>query len=445
VKTVPAIRGRSYSALLRLFFGNQLDMLARFGREAGDIGRFQLGRRSFVLVNTPEYVHEVLVEHAACFHKSPALRIYSRPLLGNGLLTSEDDLHRRQRRLVAPAFNHRRVAGCAGVMARGAERAQEAWADGATRDIAREMMRLTLGIAGETLFGADLLHEADDLGRALTVAMRFTMDQISAPLRLPFAWIPPWRRDVRQAMARLDDTIYGMIGKRRAGGGDTGDLLSMLLLARDAEDDGRMTDKQVRDEAMTLFLAGHETTANALAWTWYLLARHPDVYAKARREVDGALAGRTPAYEDLAGLPYALQVFKEAMRLYPPAYALARQAVRDVKIGDYRVPAGTIVILSPYLLHRKPDYFPDPERFDPERFTPEAEKKLPRYAYLPFGGGPRLCIGNHFALLEGQIVLATLAQRVTLRLAPGQRIEPEPLITLRPKSGIRMIVERRAK
>jgi cytochrome P450 len=421
-------------------------MLQRFAEAAGPVGSIRFGTRNIVLVNTPNLVHEVLVTQADTFHKGPALSIYSRPLLGNGLLTSEDDFHRRQRGLVAPAFAHRRVAGYAKGMAHAAERLQANWKDGETLDVAHEMTRLTLGIVGKTLFDADLLGEADDVGRALTITMRYLVDVIRSPLRLPFAWIPPWKRDVKAALVRLDATIYGLIEARRASGQDTGDLLSMLLLARDEENGGTamMDPKQVRDEAMTLFLAGHETTANALAWTWYLLARHPEIYARVQAETDAALAGRSPTFDDLARLPYTLQVLKEAMRLYPPAYAIVRQAMQDVVIGGFRVPRGAIVLLSPYLLHHDPALFSDPETFDPGRFSPDAESARPRHAYLPFGGGPRVCIGAAFALMEGQLVLATLAQRVTFRLAePNRRIKPEPLITLRPRGGVPVVVTRR--
>jgi cytochrome P450 len=217
----------------------------------------------------------------------------------------------------------------------------------------------------------------------------------------------------------------------------------MLLHARDEDDGSFMTDKQVRDEAMTIFLAGHETIAVALTWTWYLLAQHPEIYALLRNEVDSVLRGRSPTFADLPNLPYTLQVLKESMRLYPPAYGYARQATQPVTIGEYDLPAGTLVLISPYAMHRRPDYFPNPERFDPTRFTPEAEQRLPRYAYIPFGGGPRICIGNHFALMESHLVLATLAQRVTFDLIPGQHIEPEPIVTLRPKGGIKMRVSHR--
>lgn len=442
---IPAIRGWAALRLLGVFFGNRLAMLQRFDAATRDISRFRFSGRSVVYVNALPLVHEVLTARAGDFHKGPALSVFARPLLGDGLLTSEDDLHRRQRRLIAPVFGPRRVAGYADGMVALAERAQSGWDDGQEIDVARAMMRLTLAVAAKTLFSADVETEADALGRALATTMRFTVDRIRAPIRLPSARIFPWQRGVRDAFLLLDNTIYRMIDERRAGGSAGDDLLSLLLEARDEDDGSGMDDRQVRDEAMTIFLAGHETTANALAWTWYLLARHPEAYRRVQREADAALGGRPPTLDDLARLPYALQVFKEAMRLYPPAYGLVRQAVRDTEIGGRHVPRRAIVLISPYWLHRRADLFPDPERFDPDRFTPEAERALPRYAYLPFGGGPRLCIGNHFALMEGHLLLAALAQRVTFTLAPRQRlpVQSDPLITLRPKHGIRMIVRRR--
>lgn len=446
MKTVPVVRGLAALRLLRVFFGNRLEMLRRFGEATEEIAGFRFAGRSVVLVNDPALVGEVLTARAEDFHKGPGLSVFARPLLGDGLLTSEDDFHRRQRRLIAPVFLPRRVAAYADGMASLAERAQAGWTDGGEVDIAREMMRLTLAIVGRTLFGMDVREgQADDLGEALATVMRFAVDRMRAPIRLPAARLLPWQNDVAVAFARLDKTIYGLIADRRNSGETGDDLLSLLLGARDEDDGSGMTDRQIRDESMTIFLAGHETTANALAWTWYLLAQHEDVYARVQREVDDALGGRTPTYDDLARLPTTLQVLKESMRLYPPAYALVRQAIRDTEIGGWRVPNGVIVLISPYLLHRRAELFPDPERFDPDRFTPEAERSLPRHAFLPFGGGARICIGNHFALMEGQIVLAALVQRVRFTLAPGRRVpvEPEPLITLRPRNGIRLIVARR--
>jgi cytochrome P450 len=330
-------------------------------------------------------------------------------------------------------------------MARYAEQMQGAWADGQTLNIASEMMRLTLQIVGKTLFDTDVLGKAEEVGDALTTAMHGFNAEVNALVHIPRTWPTPANRRNREAARRLDAIIYRIIAERRRSGEDRGDLLSMLLHAQDEDDGSFMTDTQVRDEAMTLFLAGHETTANALAWSWHLLAQHPDVYARVREEADGVLGGRTPTFADLPELAYTLQVFKETMRLYPPAHTIGRQATRPVELGGYELAAGSVVLISPYVMHRRPDYFPDPERFDPERFTPEAEERLPRFAYMPFGGGPRICIGNHFALMEGHLLLAALAQRVTFELVPRQRIEPEPLITLRPKRAISMVVRRRAE
>lgn len=440
---IPVLPGLPLVGNFNDFRAHRLDLFLRIGRECGDIGMFRIGPRSVVMFNAVELVQEVLVEHAADFEKTPNMRIYGRPLLGNGLLTSENEFHKRQRKLVAPPFQHRRIASYADIIVRYSEQLQGEWADGATLDIAREMMRLTLWIVGQALFDADVLGEAEELGEALTVAMhRFNAD-IAAMVHLPGAWPTPGNVRVRKAVDRLNATIYAMIAERRRSGEERVDLLSMLLQARDEDDGSFMTDQQVRDEAMTLFLAGHETTANALAWTWYLLAQHPDIYARMEAEVERVLNGRTPTFADLPRLPYTLQVLKESMRLYPPAYVIARQAVRPVTIGNYALGAGTLCVISSYALHRRSDYFPDPERFEPERFTPEAEQRLPRHAYLPFGGGPRICIGNHFAMMEGHLALATLAQRVHFTLVPGQRVEMEPLITLRPKRGIKMRVMRR--
>lgn len=440
--TIPQVRGLPVVGNLPEFRFRRLELYLRIARECGDIGTYRVGPRTIVLLNAPELAHEVLVEQAESFEKPGILRVLARPVLGNGLLTSDNAFHRRQRRMVAPAFQHRRIAAYADVMAEYAEQIQQRWQAGSPIDVSREMMRLTLWIVGKTLFDANVLGEAEELGQALEIALRNFNSQLSAFIPLPPTWPTPRNRRAMRATARLDETVYRIIRERRAAGDDRGDLLSMLLQTSYEDDGSFMTDLQVHDEAMTLFLAGHETTANALAWSWYLLAKHPAIYARMRQEAQIVLAGRTPGYADLQQLPYTLQVLKEAMRLFPPAPAIGREAAREVVIGGHRIPAGTTVIISPYALHRRTDTFPDPERFDPDRWTPENEARLPRHAYLPFGGGPRICIGNHFALMEGHIVLATLAQRVNFELVKRQRIVPEPLITLRPRYGIQMNVRR---
>lgn len=438
--SIPSVPGLPILGNLLDIRRDRLGFFLRVSQACGDIGQYRLGRRRMTLVNSPEHISTILVEQSATFEKTRLFRSVMGLLLGHGLLTAENSGYIQQRKLVAPAFQHRRIAAYAEVMATYAEDSVHTWADGQEINIAHEMMRLTLRIVGKTLFDVDVLGEADELGTALTQALRWTDERFKTLLPVPLSVPTPWNRRFTQGRARLDATIFQMIQERRQSEVDRGDLLSMLLHAQDEEHGIRMTDQQVRDEAMTIFLAGHETTANALTWTWYLLTQHPDMYTRVREEVDQALGGRTPTVDDLPRLPYTLQVVKESLRLYPPAYAIVRQPVKPVVLGDYLIPAGAVVIISPYVLHRRPDSFADPERFDPDRWTPEHEAKLPRYAYLPFSAGPRICIGNHFAMMEAQLVLATLAQRVVFELVPGQTIEPVTMVTLRPRAGINMTV-----
>jgi cytochrome P450 len=388
----------------------------------------------------------VLVTHNGNFMKGRGLQRAKR-LLGEGLLTSEPPLHRRQRRLAQPAFHKQRIAAYASLMVDYTLRLQsERWRDGETLDIAQEMMHLTLAIVGKTLFDTETEQEAEEVREALSATMqsftRFMLPYAELLDRLPL----PSTRRFRQARARLDAVIYRIINERRASGTDHGDLLSMLLLAQDEEGDGTgMTDEQLRDEAMTIFLAGHETTANALSWTWYLLSQNPEAEAKLHAEVDALLCDRTPTAEDLPRLPFTEKVLAEAMRLYPPAWILGRRALGDYEVGGYRIPAGSIIIMSQYVMHRDERYFPDPARFDPERWTPEAKAARPQFSYFPFGGGPRRCIGEGFAWMEGILVLATLARSWRMRLLPAHQVETQPVVTLRPKHGMRMILERRAE
>jgi cytochrome P450 len=406
--------------------------------ELGELVRVPMLHRTVWCVTSPELVHALLVEQEAAFVKAPGLNVYGRFLLGNGLLTSEREVNRARRRQLAPAFTPRRIAGYAAPMAALAERAAARLRPGQGVDVAEEMMRLTLAIVGKVLFDADIEGEAAVVGEALTEAMEFMIDSLTLPL--PLAWPLPRNRRVRTAAARLDDIVYRIIAERRASPGDRGDVLSTLLEAQDDAGAG-LTDRDVRDEIMTLMLAGHETTANALAWTWYLLAQHPEVYDRVQAEADAALAGRTPGAADLPRLPYTLAVLEEAMRLYPPAYAIARQAERDVTAGGATIRAGEIVLVSIRQLHRRGDLWPEPLAFRPERFTDDAARRArPRYAYMPFGAGPRVCIGNHFALTEAQLVLATFAQRWRLRLAQRPDVVEEPLVTLRPRGGIHVEV-----
>ncbi len=414
-------------------------LLLRAYRKYGDICVLRVGSRRVIFVNSPEYVRTVLLDHTDAVEKRSGGGSAKALIIGNGLLNSEGAFHERQRKLCAPAFQPRRIASYDATMAGYAERVQSSWADGSVLDLGEQMNTLTMGIAGKALFDADLLDEADELRRALVMARRFISDQGQSLVRrrIPLSWPTPRNRRFRQAVERLDATIYRMIEERRRSGIDTGDLLSMLLVAQE-EGMERMTTQQVRDEAVDLFWAGHETSAIALTWTWYLLAQHPEIYRRLREELDRVLGGRTPTGADIPGLTYTQQVFKEALRIYPPIFAFGRQTERVLRLGEDELPVGSDLMISPYTLHRRTDVFPDPDRFDPDRFAPEEERQRPRLAYLPFGSGPRVCIGAHFAMMEGTLVLATVAQHIRFELVPGQRIVPEAVMTQ--QAGERVLV-----
>jgi cytochrome P450 len=415
----------------------------KMAREYGDLPYFRLGPQHVYLVNHPDLVREVLVTNQANFTKSRALQ-RARVLLGEGLLTSEGQFHLRQRRLVQPAFHRERLAAYASVMSEYGVRLRDRWTAGSTVDVSHEMMRLTLAVVGKTLFSAEVEEEASEIGEALTTVLKmFRMLMMPFSEYLEKLPLPSVRR-FDKARARLDQTIYGLIHERRRSGEDTGDLLSMLLLTHDEEADGSgMTDQQVRDEALTLFLAGHETTANALTWTWYLLSQNPECERRLHEEIDSVLEGRAPGMSYWPQLLYTEMVFAEAMRLYPPAWAIGRMSKGPFELGGIKIAAKSICIVSPYVMQHDPRWFPDPERFDPERWTPEARDARPKFSYFPFGGGARVCIGERFAWMEGVLMIAAIAQKWKLKLAPDQRVEPLPLITLRTKYGMRMIVEAR--
>lgn len=428
-----------------------LNFVLGLARDYGDVAHFQMGPVPVFLLNHPDYIRDVLVTHSKQFMKGEGLQRAKR-LLGEGLLTSEGEFHLRQRRLMQPAFHRQRIAGYAATMVEYAERAGQHWQAGQQLDIAREMMRLTLAIAGKTLFDADVETEADEIGSALSDTF-----ELFNRLTLPFAQLLerlplPATRKFQRARARLDATVYRIIEERRRAfektGEDRGDLLSMLIAARDDEGDGTgMTDEQLRDEAMTIFLAGHETTANALTWTWYLLSQHADIEAKLHAEIDEVLQGRAPTAEDYPRLRYTEMIFAEAMRLYPPAWMIGRRALTDYSVGGYHVPARAILLMSQFVTHHDARWFPDPYQFKPERWTPAAKEARPKFSYFPFGGGNRVCIGEQFAWLEGVLVLATLARQWRTRLVNGHQVELQPLVTLRPKQGplgaMPMVLERR--
>ncbi len=439
-RTPPGPKGLPFFGSIGPFRKDAPRFLQRTAQEFGDVAFLRLANQRVFFINDPEFVKDVLVTHQSNFKKSRALE-RAKMMLGEGLLTNEGEAHLKQRRLVQPAFHRERLAGYAKSIVQLSTRASDRWVDGETREIHDEMMRLTLAIIGQTMFSADVETEAAEIGEALsTVLAMFNL------LFVPFSeWLEklplPAMRRFEKARDRLDKTIYKMIVERRAAEEDRGDLLAMLLLAQD-EGSG-MTDKQVRDEAMTLFLAGHETTANALTWTWYLLSQHPEIEARLHEEIDRELAGRAPAFDDLPRLNYTERVFAESMRLYPPAWAIGRRAKAEHQLGNFRIPAQSIVLMSPYAMHRNPAYWPEPERFDPDRFLPEAIASRPKFAYFPFGGGARVCIGERFAWMEGVLVLATIAQKWRLRLEANHPIDHQALITLRVRGDLNMKVEAR--
>ena len=424
------------------FARRRLPFMVESAKKYGDIVFFKVGNERIYLFNHPDLIRDVLVTNQKNFTKSRALDRAKR-VLGEGLLTSEGDFHLRQRRLAQPAFHRDRIAAYGRSMVEYADRARSSWSDGRSVNLHDEMMRLTLAIVAKTLFSADVEKESTEIGEALTT----TFDAFNLGI-LPFSELLeklplPYIKRFEAARARLDKTIYRIIDEHRATGEDTGDLLSMLLLAQDTEGDGGgMTDVQVRDEAMTIFLAGHETTANALSWTWYLLSQHPEIESRFHREVD-ALGGRLPRPEDLARLPFTRMILAESMRLYPPAWAVGRRAINEFVAGGYSIPARSMVLMSQYITHRDPRFHPDPERFDPERWLPEMAAMRPKFSYFPFGGGTRVCIGEQFGWMEGILILATIAQKWRFRYLGSAPPGVDPKITLRPAGGLSMRIERR--
>ena len=410
----------------------------------GDIARVHALGYDIYLLNHPDYVRDVLVTNRRNFDKGQTLRLL-KGLLGEGLLTSEGDVHLRQRRLTQPAFHRQRVAGYAATIIDYARRLGAHWTDGARRDIAQDMRTLSLGIVAKTVLDADIDGENVQLSDALNALLRWG-ERVTLPPavagamnRLPL----PSTQAYNTARAYLNGLIEGLIHERRATGADRGDLLSMLIQARD-EDGDALSDEEVRDEALTFFLAGQETTALALTWTWYAIARNPEVEAMLHDELGRVLGGRAPTAADMPALGYTNRVFSEVLRLYPPAYVLTRRVVEACEIGGYPIAADSGIVISPYTMHRRPDYFPDPERFDPERWTPAVVETRPKFSYFPFGGGPRVCIGEPLARLEAPLVIATLAQEWRVQLPPNQNVRFAAIGTLRPTGGLPMTLRRRA-
>jgi len=421
---------------------NPLEYFAKIAREYGDVAGLRVLNFRTIFLNHPDLIEEVLVTNARKYSKGRVLRA-NRHVFGEGLLTSEGDFWLRQRRLAQPAFHRTRIASYAATMVEYTQRMLHDWRGGQERDVHQEMMRLTLQIVGKTLFDADVERDAQEVGKSLELLL-----EIGANFRRTI-FVPHWlptatNLRVKKEIAQIDKILYRIIGERRASGRDAGDLLSMLLHAQD-EDGSRMADRQLRDEAITLFLAGHETTASTLSWTWWLLAQNPAVEAKLHAELDAVLGDRAPSLDDLPKLAYTGHIVTESLRLYPPAWGMARLAVEDHEIAGYAVRKGMGVAMAQWVVHRDPRWYDAPEEFRPERWEDDLLKRLPRFAYFPFGGGPRQCIGNVFALMEAVLVLATIARKFRLRLAANHPVVPLASITLRPRHGVRATLESRQK
>jgi cytochrome P450 len=442
----PAYKGHPLLGALPELRRNRLKFLVKLARE-GPVAGFRVGPVVAHLVTEPALVKHVLLDHQRNYSKQTRGFEKLRLLLGNGLLTSEGDFWLRQRRIAQPAFHKERIASFGALMSKVSEELANAWdapaRAGQTIDVLAQMMAATLRVVSLSLLSKEVEHEAGKVGQALTVALAWANDQLTRPISLPMAVPTAGNRAIRNAVKALDEVVLTIIRERRASGQEGADLLGLLMAARDEESGAAMDDRQLRDEVMTIFLAGHETTANLLAWTFFLLSKNLLEARRLHAELDAALEGRTPGLADLPRLPLTRRILDEALRLYPPAWSFGRSAVEADTLGGYAIPQGSLVILNPYITHRLPAHWENPEGFDPDRFLPERSQDQARFAYFPFGGGPRQCIGNSFAIMEGVILLATLAQRFRLELLPGEEVEPEPSITLRPKGGLPMKLVRR--
>jgi cytochrome P450 len=439
----PGPRNRGIVGNFPLGSRDPLGLYTQWARQYGDIVYYRAFYRHIYFLNHPDLIERVLVSDYRSFIKGEALRS-NRRIFGNGLLTNEGDSWLRQRHLIQPAFHRDRIESYGSTMVAYTERMIAGWRDGEVRDIHQDMMRLGLEIVAKTLFNVEITSERDRVVTALNTILELgSGGRMLLPPLLRMLPTPANLR-YRRAARQLDNIVYGLIRQRRSNSQSTDDVLSALLQARD-EGGGVMPDEQLRDEVMTLLLAGHETTAVSLSWAWYLLAQNPEVENNLWSELREVLNGRRPTTQDLSKLRYTERVVKEAMRLYPPAWAIVRNSLKDCEIGGYRVPAGATLMMSQWVMHRDPRYFEQPERFNPDRWLDERVKGALKFAYFPFGGGPRTCIGAALATMEAVLVLAAIAQKYQIRVAPGCRVEPLPTITLRPRHGIKVVLTRRAE
>ena len=438
-RPLPGPRGHWLLGMLPRLRTDMLGAFEECFREYGDAAYFRVGNRRSMLLSHPDDIERVLVTENRRFIKNYAL-IFLKPLLGNGLLLNEGQSWLRQRRLIQPAFSRQRVESYAPPMVECTERMLSGWSAGQIHNIHQSLMQLTMTIAGRTLLGIDIEEQFSRLSRLLDDVMHDFLARFRAALPLP-QWFPtPRNLWLKRTVAGLDRILQQLIDERRAAGTAGGDFLSILMHARDEEDGQGISDRQIRDEVMTMFLAGHETTANALSWTWYLLGQNPEIQQRVQDEARSILGGREPTPADIPKLVFCDQVIRESMRLYPPAYVVGRRPTEDVTIGEHFIPKGTNVLMSQWIVHRDPRWFADPLRFDPDRWSGDLAQRLPKYAYFPFGGGPRLCIGSSFAMFEAPLVLAMIARRFTLDLVSAPPIKPLPAVTLRPGQPIMMRV-----
>jgi cytochrome P450 len=437
----PVAKGEFLYGVMREFSNDTPAFMLR-ALPMGNVVKFYFGPFPGYIINHPDQIHQVLVQDADKYYKHFSIKRSVGAVAGNGIFTSDGEFWKRQRKLAQPAFHTKRIGSYANVMVEYAERTANAWHDGEKLDVDRQMAHLTMEIISKTLFDADVKDDVSQVGPAMESVFLITNDRLNDLFPLPY-WVPtPRNRRFAAEMDRLNATIQRFVDDRRKSGEDKGDLLSMLLMAQD--DDGAvMTDQQVRDEALTLFGAGHETTAVTMSWTWFLLAQYPQIEARLHAELDEVLGGRAPTFDDLPRLRYTEMIIKEALRLYPPAFGVSREPIVDTKIGDYDIPKSSVVFINIFGVQRDPNIFPEPERFDPERFSSENEKRIPKYAYIPFGGGPRICIGNAFAMMEAKLLLATLAQHWRFTPVAGHIVKPVRAFTLRPQGGLKMIAHRR--
>ncbi len=439
----PGPKGHPIMGVMREFNRDTLGFITRCRDYYGDVVRSRFLYLHAYFLYHPNDIETLLTTNARSYRKARSLRSpFFHRLVGNGLVTSEGDFWRRQRRLAQPAFHRQRISSYGDVMVEYTQRAIGHWQKGELRDIARDMTRLTLEIVVKTLFNSDVSNDADHVGQILSGLVKPFASQATLKWILDNRLPTPGHRRYFNAVSEIDRIVFRIIAERRANGYDEGDLLSMLLQAQD-DDGSQMSDGQLRDEVMTLFLAGHETTALALSWSWYLLARNPQAEQKFHDELDEVLGGRAPDVSDLPKLKYSEMIAKEAMRLYPPAYAVGREAIEETEIGGYRVPKGTQLFAFQWITHRDPRYFHNPDEFEPERWLGDINERLPKYAYFPFGGGPRQCIGNYFAMMEIVLLLATIGRRFSFSLAPDHAVEVLPVLSLRPRDGIKVVVEER--